>query len=138
MLKTVIEMANLRSAMMTLGSCRGAAAVVCSATSSLLLRGAAELEAVGTGLQPQFLFVCLAVQVTPLDLDVDRPGHAIAQSDVRLVAALAGMAAPAVHPVDERAVLRGHGHLSADRGRAGRTRGVLVLESELEVEVRTG
>src|SRR3954469_13517645 len=121
MLKTVIEMANRRNAMMTLGSCRGPAAVFCSATSSPLLRRAAELEAVPTGAHPQVLFVRPAVVVPPLQLDVHRTADILAESDVDIGAALAGVTAAAVHPADvPAAVGRGHGDLGADRRRAGR------------------
>src|SRR6476469_1853227 len=116
MLKTVIEMANRRNAMMTLGSCRGPAAAFCSATSSPLLRRAAELEAVPAGAQPQVLLVCPAVVVPPLQPHVHRTAVIPAESDVDIGAALAGVTAAAVHPADvPLAVRRGHRDLGADR-----------------------
>src|SRR2546428_7050781 len=110
MLNTVIEMANRRSAVITFGSCRGAAgfAFSCCSAMSPLLGLRAELERVPARGQLKVLLVELAVAVAPLQVRLHRPAH-VAESDVDLVAALAGVPAAAVDVVDElAAVRRGH------------------------------
>src|SRR4051812_4439291 len=125
MLKTVIEIAKRRNAVMTLFVRFGGAAstlvrVGVVMPSHLFLRLGTELVHVAAGFELQVLRPQLPGPVAPLQVHVERALDVVAEADLDVEAAPAGLPAAAVDPAEVLlAVLGRHGDLGADRRVAG-------------------
>src|SRR4051794_24274196 len=118
MLKMVIEIAKRRSAVMTLlvrfGGALSTLVRVGVAMSHRFLRRGAELVHVATGFELQVLRPQLPGPVPPLQVHVERAADVLAEADLDVEAAPAGLPAAAVDPAEVLLAVRGrHGDLGA-------------------------